>query len=284
MRTRDDDRRQRIAAALVLVALLLGGLPAVRLAGAVTDSFTASLTVTNAAPLVYFVDASQSLTGSAGTSAAVYVFFNATDTNGYTDINVSNASVTITNGSTTLYSTGCVLFSGSGQNARINCTVSLRYYDPAGIWVINASVRDNSTNFAQNFTQTLTVNALDAISLVSSSISFSGAPGASDVAPTPTSQVVNNTGNRNYTSINLTGYAFTSGTNTIHIGNVTANVTASGGLGQILINNTEVLLNSSNLTYGAVATRNIFFYLDIPSGQTSGSYSAQASWVVEANT
>jgi len=283
MRADDTTRNVRLATALFFIALAMLVLPAIHLVNAVTDTFSATITVTNAAPTVYFVDAGQSLTGSAATSAVVYVLFNVSDANGYDDVNISSAAVNITNGSTTLSSTGCVLFSGSGQNARINCSVSLRYYDPAGTWTINASVKDNSTNFAQNFTQTLTVNALDAIDLVSASISFSGSPGTTDIASSPTAQFVNNTGNRNYTSMNLTGYAFTSGASTINVGNVTANVTNSV-IGQVLINNTEVLLGNSTLTYGVSATRSIYFFLDIPASQQSGSYTAQASWIIEANT
>jgi len=283
MPTSDDARRIVVAGALFLLLLAVLALPFTSIVHAVTDTFSASVTVTNSPPVVYFVDPSQSLTGAAGTTAVVYVLFNASDANGYTDVNVTSALVRIQNGTTERNSSSCVLFSGAGQNARIHCSITIYYYDAPGTWVINASVKDNSTNFAQNTSQTLTVNNIDSIDLISASISFSGAPGVTDIASSPTAQVTNNTGNQNYTSINVTGYAFTSGALTINVGNVTANTSNSGGPGHVLVNNTEVTLASSGLARGVTATRDLYFWLDIPAGQTSGSYSAQSSWIVEAN-
>ena len=263
-----------------LLVLLLS--PLAHLASAVTATFTASATVGNSNPLVYYVDPSQSLTGAATTTATVYVFFNASDSNGYGDINVSSAIARIRNGSEERNSSTCTLNQSSAQTTRIRCVITLYYFDSPGTWTINASVKDNASVYAENTSQTLTVSNIDSITLVDASIAFSGSPGASNVAATQNPQTVNNTGNLDYTSLNLTAYSFTSGALTIEVGNVTVNTSDSGGLGHVLINNTEVIMDTSSIANGVVATRDLYFWLDVPGGQPAGSYSSPSNWIVEA--
>ncbi len=248
-----------------------------------TSSFSTSATVTNTVPTVT-VDLGQSDTPSAGTSKTMYVFFNASDQNGASDLDVNGAQVVLNiSGETSLTSTTCTENQTiDSTTKRYRCEVTLQYFHKAGQWSVNASINDSANQFAYDFTRTLTINSLDSVAVRHPSISFSGSPGTSDIASTPEPQALNNTGNTDYTSINITGYDFVSGGNIIGVDNVTANSTDSNGLGLALANDTSLALANTSLARGQNNNRTIYFWLDIPSGQAPGSYSSQQSWVLLA--
>lgn len=251
--------------------------------GTAQGTFTASATIGNSAPSIT-VASGQTITSAAATSRLVNISFTATDTNGYTDLNDSTAQIAINrSGETTRTSSGCTVMSHpDSQSTLYNCTLTLWYYDAAGPWTINASVADNSLSNATNTSITVTVNNIDAVSAVSGSIAFSGSPGTTANAASPNPQQLNNTGNQDYNTLNITGLGFVSGSNTLNVGNVSFNWTNSATGGQRLINNTAVVMVNSSLAHGLVATKGIYFFLDVPNGQAPGSYNAQGNWVVDA--
>jgi hypothetical protein len=264
----------------ILTLILL--IPIIHLARSANDTFTASATVGNDAPYIT-LPLSQTLTGATGTTAVVYVFFNATDANGRDDINESTAVVRINkSGETSRTSTSCVYTNISASMKQFNCSITLYYYDGSGSWTINATVSDLSNLNATNLSALASVTALDAIDVESASLAFSGSAGQSDIAASPEPLQINNTGNTNYVSLNITGINFHSGANMIGIGNVTMNVTDSNGPGQILVNGTEVNITGSTLNKGDNSMRDLYFWLDIPASQPAGSYNAQSAWTIKS--
>jgi hypothetical protein len=277
-----DDRKVQHTTTILTFSILLSIVlvPAIVFVGAASTTFTPSVTVTNQPPTIT-IPASQSITGSAGTTAVVYIIFNATDINGAADLDNATAQITINRtGETSRTSSSCTPTTIDATKNGYNCSITILYYDAQGTWTVNASINDSSDNFVQNSTGSVTVNAIDAIALTQGSISFTGTPGTNDVAASPTPQRVNNTGNSDYTSVSVRGFSFTSGSNVLSVGNATVNVSASGGLGQVLINNTPIAVTSAALNKGAVSLQNLSFYLDIPAGLPSGAYTAQSAWQV----
>ena len=277
-RNRSDDTLSLTTPLFFLVALVALGISTVVLTTAASNSFSSSAVITSTAPTVV-VNLGQTITGATGTTATVYLYFNASDDNGWGDLNDSTATVVINKtGKTSRTSSSCAVLSHpNAKTTSYNCSLVLYYYDASGTWSINASVSDNSTNYAQNTTITLSVSTIDAVSPVSASISFTGVVGTNDVASSPTPQRLNNTGNQNYNTVNITGYSFLYATNVIGVGNVTMNVSASGGQGQSLLNGTPVTLTRASLSKGAVSLQNVSFYLDVPDTMPSGTYNAQSS-------
>jgi hypothetical protein len=269
------------AVCITLLAILF--LPTTPFVMSDSDTFSASVTVSNAAPTV-FPDLGQTIVGATGQTITAYLFFNATDLNSNSDLNDSTAEIRINQtGSSDLVSTGCVVDSSpDGNTNRYNCSVSVPYYTSAGTWTINATIEDDSGNRVSNTSTTLSINTLDAVAIVSASISFSGGPGTNNIAASPNPQQLNNTGNVDYTSINLTAFTFQDGANFIGVGNVTVNTSNSGGNGQTLTNNSPITITDASLSAGAVAVEDIYFWLDIPVGQAEGSYAAQSAWILEA--
>jgi hypothetical protein len=246
---------------------------------ATSGTFTTSATVTNDPPTAA-VDTGQSATPTAAGSRVIYIMFNASDPNGNSDLNDATASVTLNkSGETNRSSSSCTVDSNpSTTTTRYNCSVTIYYWDASGTWTINAAVKD-STSSTATATATMSMSTLDAISIVRASTSFSGAAGTSDIAASPQQQV-NNTGNQDYTTVQLTGFSFASGANTIGVGNVTMNVSNSGGVGQTLVNNSAVTLTGGSISKGNNSYQNIYLWLDIPAGTPAGTYNAQSAWTV----
>ncbi len=269
---------------IFLITMLVLSIPTIILVSSTQDTFSAGATITNSPPTIS-VDAGQSVTGQTAGSKVVYLTFNASDANGWGDLNDTTAKIIINRtGETTRTSTSCAVLAGhiNSQTSTYNCSISIWFFDGSGAWTMNASVTDNSTNFVQNTSASATLNTVDSVAVVSSSISFSGAPGTTNASASPLQQL-NNTGNVNYASINITGFAFTSGSNVIGVGNVTVNTTNGVGFGQNLINNTKVTIASSALAKGNNSKTSMYFWLNIPAGAASGSYTSQSNWILDAN-
>ena len=229
----NDDGRGDTAwiATLFLIAALAVSIPAAVLVGAYTTTFTSSVTVASQPPTIV-VDGGQSLTGAIAGSAVAYVYFNASSPNGYGNLNDTTATVVLNKtGESSRTSSSCAALSHpNSTTTRYNCSVTIWYFDASNTWSINASIKDNASQYVESTTTTLTLLSLDAISLTSGSISFSGNPGQTAVAASPNPERINNTGNTNYGTINITGFNFANGGNIISVGNVsmTSNCGRSG--------------------------------------------------------
>lgn len=247
-----------------------------------SQSTDATLTVTNEAPSIESVTPVSAVTLNAGTTKDVYILFNVSDPNGAGDINATASLASVTKaGEATRSSSGACGQENTGPNwIYFNCTVTMYYYDGSGSWAINVSIADNSSNTAFNDSETFTVNALDSITLGIATIDFGSAgPGVSDVAGTDLP--VNNTGNTNYTTVQITGYDLVSGINSIGAANFCGNDIDDANTGcDALVNATAQTITASTLPKGDNSVETLYTFVDVPGGQPSGSYSALSNWVI----
>ena len=210
---------------------------------------------------------------------------------------------------------GCVAQERGSNFKNFTCNISFVYYDGAGAWNISVRINDSAAAFAQNITQTFTINELTALVIYPSTISFPTI-GLSDVNVSARANLtINNTGNDdisgrefsgeyiNFTAIALVGESNSNTaipTNNISIGTTdglgtqpafcdvsrTANVTK-------LINHTSALSPYNNFSAGingsfmlAQATgaqdRLQLCFLDVPDDLTAQNYSTtkSASWSI----
>jgi hypothetical protein len=240
--------------------------------GAATDNFSASVTLGNSPPVISWVISTASDSPAEGNIKNISLQFNVTDNNTVIDINTSSTFMNISRaGETNRTSSSCVsiLNSSDSKTEEFNCTITIYWYDVNGTWDICAYARDNSSSAASNCTSSdFTMNQLDSVDLVNGSIAFSGSAGQADVGPQHV--VVNNTGNLNYVNLQLNATYLNSGGNTLGVGNFSVNVTDSAN-GQALTENTFLTIASSTLNRGAAATKDMYFYLDIPTGLPVGT-------------
>lgn len=252
-----------------------------------TDTTGATLTVSDQAPTIESVTGPGTVTLSAATTVDTFTVINISDPNGFSDINLTSINVTYSLAGETdrINNIPCENLSSSGNWIYVNCTVPMYYYDGAGNWDITVSVVDNQGNDPQDTSQTLTVNTLDSIALTISTIAFgTAAPGTADVAGTDLG--VNNTGNVDYTVLQVTGYNLTDGgSSAIDASNFCVNDIDDANTGcDALSHGAAQTITSATLTAGDAAQELLYPYVDIPGGQLSGSYSASSDWVVTATT
>jgi hypothetical protein len=243
-----------------------------------TTSFNVTLTVNSGSPSITYVQAISDSPNEGGTKL-VHFYFNATHPNGVANIPASGAHVQINQSGTIIPDNGCIINStdGSALN-RYDCNITIYYYTLPGTWTINATITDISSNKATNNLVVYTNGNTYGVALKTNSISFGGTPGATNIPANENPQYVNNTGNMNFTQINLTAYSLQSGSNVIGAGNFTANTTNSGGPGQQLLNNTPITLSNSSVSLNN--SRNLYLYANIPIGIANGTYNSTGAWVV----
>lgn len=243
--------------------------------------FAVTLDISNVPPEVNYVDGTSTFTPISNSTITTYLYFNATDENGASDLNDSTAQITINRSAQSQTSNECTVISSTSTQKAYNCSIDIPYYFAAGEWTINASVSDNEAT-AQNTTQTFTINELKSVALAHAALSFSGVPGEADVAANEGAQVITNLGNYEFSALNTTGYdlqGVDSGA-LIGAGNFTVNSTANPG-GVQLINATPVALSSFSLTTGEAANQSIYAYLTIPAGVEPDVYNSTNNWVLD---
>ena len=245
-----------------------------------TALFNISLTISNSAPTIVSVD-TVSNTPAEGTTKLISFYFNASDANGVSDIPGSNAVVRINKSGVALASSPCIVIGSTTTMNRYQCNLTINYYNIPGTWTINASVYDGASATATDLTQAYTNGNVYGISLKTNSLTFSGTPGQANVSASNNPQNVNNTGNNVITSLNITAYALANGGTIIGTGNFSANTTNSAA-GQTLINNTAVAIVTSDVA--VEGTRDVYIYLNVPTGLSNGTYTSTNSWIVTMNS
>ncbi|MEK6906960.1 MAG: hypothetical protein AABW45_00355 [Nanoarchaeota archaeon] len=199
------------------------------------------------------------------------------------------------------------------------CNISFVYYDGAGAWNISVRINDSTGAFAQNTSQTLTINELTALVIYPGSLSFPTV-GLGDVnVSSRVNLTINNTGNDdisgrefsgeyiNFTAITLVGETtattviptsnFSIGTtdglaqtafcDVSRSANVTKliNFTINGsGAGPSPYNNFSGMINGSFMLAQATGAQEIlqFCFLDVPDDLTAQNYSTtkSAAWSI----
>lgn len=220
-----------------------------------------------------------------GSNNSVQFNFTVNDPNGNSTINVSSAIVRVNYSGIVRQSNGCTGYAINATAQNVSCNVSMRYYDPFGIWNINITIRDNDNNYAQNLSTTFTYNELSAIQINTNNIDIGTVTiGQQNVGLTPI--IVNNTGNSLFVNLSIKAIELRNTTYTIYANNFTVNVTNSAS-GQSLINNTYINITSSGLDKNNDTTiRNVtlYIYLDLPSTPlVAGYYKSISDWIIVAN-
>lgn len=246
-----------------------------------SSSFNVTLVISNSPPNISGIDATRTGTPTDGTTTTVYVLFNATDLNGAGDIDATSAAANLSkNGQANRLSSSCQEYAAwtAGNTKGINCSITMWYYDAPGTWTINVSVEDNANSEAnETLPNGFTYNTLHAMQISLSTLTFSAdEPGTDNVTASNNPLIVNNTGNGNYSNMNLTAYGLNNTDSNIGPGNFSVNLT-SAAWGITL--EREVMLNQSLNLNG---TQNLYFQMNIPAGISTGNYATATEWIVEA--
>jgi hypothetical protein len=174
------------------------------------------------------------------------------------------------------------------QLNQYNCTNDMQYYDAPGVWDINCSVyTTDESDYAENTTETFTYGSLTAMQLNTTEISFGNlAPGTTNQPASGPSQLIN-TGNTNFTQVNITAHQLEGVTNNSYIipaNKFKANNTNNPGIE--LIESTQVTIPDATLPRGALPTSTsyIYYHLDVPNIPAQ-VYKTNATnqWLIEVN-
>jgi len=291
--------------------------------------FNAWLTISNTAPNVTLNNVTVGFTVDpiAGGSMFVLISFNVTDQEGVSDIDAETAIVNLTLDSGddgqfrfNISDTGgefgsCANHTQDGVVV-INCTVEMRFYDNASSsWIINVSVSDLGGATSVNDTITFEVSTLSAFEIGDKSggeganLNFTGIIGGDTDKPAKAPLQLNNTGNDDFFSINITGADLldasavsigianfyvnaTNGTETTTTNFGIALVTrglqipTDGAANATLLHGPGVAV-SDTVPYGDADTAakgnlSIYFWADVPGGTASGTYNA--TWNLTVTT
>jgi len=234
----------------------------------------------NTPPTIAYVQPITAVDPLESSSRIIFINFTVNDVDGNSTINISSAKVVVNNSGLFRNTTQCsgVAINATAQN--ISCNLSLQYYDSAGTWNINVSIKDNSDAYTQNVSTSFTYNILYAISLNNNLFDF-GALNAGDMNKSVGMLQLNNTGNFNYTLIQLKAYNLVNGTDWINVSNFRINIT-NVSTGVSLINNTYINVTGATLsrsTDSSLGNQSMYLYVDIPIGTAAKKYNPLSDWI-----
>jgi len=139
-------------------------------------------------------------------------------------------------------------------------------------------------NYTSNLSTSFTYNTLYAVSLNTNSLDF-GALSAGDVAKTAGTLMLNNTGNFNYTLVQLKAFNLVNSTDIIAASNFRINIT-NVSTGASLSNNTFINISGAILprsTDSSIGNQSMFVYVDIPIGTAGRAYRSLSEWILSVN-
>ncbi|MDP4012726.1 MAG: hypothetical protein Q8R00_03930 [Candidatus Nanoarchaeia archaeon] len=259
---------------------------------AISNSIFTVTEITNVAPTAHNVSviAAQSITEASTT--AVQFSFLASDSDGVDDLNDSSATAEFQAiGETTRSNTSCLLVGDlNASTANYTCTVDLWYFDAAGNWTVNATIKDLSAETGANTSSNFTLQETAAMVMAPSALTWDALSiGVGNQTSTNDPLTINNTGNKNITignlnitAINLQGEIIRS--RYLNVSNFTVH-TATGGSPPVecggiqLVNATSVITGADgNLTRGnnsaSLGQEEVYFCLvNITAGATPQAYS-----------
>ena len=240
-----------------------------------------SVSVGNTAPTIPYVANVSVVVLTGGTTETVYVLFNASDVNGYDQLDHATASVTLFKaGETNRTSSGCVSQTNTTEVTVFNCSVDMQFYDAAGAdWGIHATIDDDAAATADNLTETFTVATLDYVSSDGTNVVWSTLVSGSNNNEADGTIIVTNGGNQDYTSLDIT--AQDAGLITAESFSIdNAAFQTSGRVYMVDNTATDVTGVLSLPSHGASITEEIFFYVDIAVGLAADTYTSDSSWSI----
>ncbi len=247
-------------------------------------SVSTSLTVGNSVPTITDVESGITITLTGETSKIVNVIFNATDVNGFADLNDSTAQcIGFKTGEANRTSSSCSVFGQSGNDARYNCTDTFQYFDAAASdWAWNCSVSDDSAASVFNDTVTFTINSLNFVDVNETTILWAVVNSNTDDEEADAPINLDNGGNQDYESANVTAYNATNSSNIIPASAFTLlNITgATTGQTSMVENVSTSISDFFTLPRGNLSNEDIFVYVDMPA-LPNGIYSSTNNWLID---
>ena len=282
-------KRNSLLVMAILLASVLLFLPLITADTCVGENCNANinLTIGNVAPTIPQVFPVSAITLNGGTTKVVTIGFNASDENGYGDLNLTTAQISLSKGGeTTRTSSSCISTADNGLVSTISCNVTMQFYDGSGSWTITATIKDNTGVTATNDTTEAVVNALDYVTQDVTYVNWGDATLGTDDNEADNTITITNGGNQVYANFDITGQNATGQTFTDIINADKFSVDNLGGQtsGQVyMISNTPVDVTSklSLNSKGASVTEQIFFYADIPSGIRADTYLSDSAWAIQ---
>ncbi len=254
--------------------------------------------VSNVAPTIEWVQTISAQDPSIGTTKSIIFNFTATDINGINDIDNSTAAAYFQRaGEITRSNNSCLPRNASTNSITFTCTIDMWYWDENGAWTINATIQDNSAEYAKNSSETFTYNILTAMVISPTEINWPeiNLPDT-DTGSNDDPITINNSGNAEPLNINITAYNLQGEETTtqyIYANNFTVGDTDQGCSGTAMVNATStnvtsVVLHKGNhsLNYNNATSgqEQIYFCLKgVPQDISSQSYSSTAygAWEIK---
>jgi hypothetical protein len=197
-----------------------------------------------------------------GSTTAIEVSFNYTDSDGWDDINLTASNCTAVRGVVEVSLASCANLSNTTNTANISCTGSMQYYHESGEWEVYCNATDSVGNTASNTSAVnLTYNRLEAINITPSTIAWASIlPSSTEEACDDNPMGIYNLGNAYFSGVNITGQDLVNGSYTLPVSDFSVNLSNAAG-GDTLSNNIPVTITSATLLMGA-SPRNLYFWLE----------------------
>jgi len=283
-----QNKFNKIFLVMTCLAVLISILPIVLADECIGQSCSTNITLTlgNNAPVITEVEDVGAITLNGGTTKAVTIVFNATDNNGYVDLNFATAQAVLhKEGETDRTSSECHSILNDTTISTISCTITMQFYDGDGSWTINTTIEDLSTAKATNDTTTAIVNALDYVTQDVNSVGWASVTSGTDDNEADNTITLTNGGNQLYAGFTITGQNATGNTyiDVIETEKFSVDSLTGRTSGQIyMIDNTAVDVSSKlNLNAkGSSVTEEIFFYVDLTAGLSADTYTSDSNWAI----
>ena len=244
-----------------------------------------SLTVVNGAPNVTSVESGIVVTLTAESSKTVNLLFNVSDKNGFADLNDTTAQcVGNKTGESDRTSSSCTAQNQSGNDLVYDCAVDFQYFDAAASdWTWNCSVTDNAGLSGSDATFTFTVNSLNFVDINVTTVSWAGVDASTNDEEADSPINLDNGGNQDYESANVTAFNATDGGSNVipasvfSLDNETGQTTGQTYMAE---NTTKSVTSFFTLPHGNDSSEDIFVYVDMPAVPT-GSYTSINNWTID---
>ena len=140
-----------------------------------TETTSLSLTVGNSQPVITSVEIGPSQTVNEGGTVFIPFNFTALDTDGIDNLDDATARAQFNRTTEPLRPDPAAICSHfeniSATERKYNCTIGIEFYDQAGDWTVNVTIKDNSSNTVQNLANTFTVNPTRGMKMTPASLS-----------------------------------------------------------------------------------------------------------------
>jgi len=173
------------------------------------DTASVSINISVGGPTLFAVYNSTITNAESGptenTITSIIVNFSANSPSGFGNLNHNTAMANITgDDAVTRTNSSCFMYQGSGTNANYTCNISLWWWDGSGTWNITAYVEDNQSNGVQNTSTDFYVGELTAFVMGPGALTWGTlSPGATNQTSSNDPLLLNNTGNDQITSTEL---------------------------------------------------------------------------------